>query len=277
MRSDKRRWVIVTGAGSGIGRAFVAQALEAGLGVVACVRQPSRAGGLEEAEGLRVVKVDVRRDRDVARLVKSVARLELAGVVNCAGLAFAAPLEWTTAADLSTLLEVNVVGVQRVTKALVPQLRRSKGRVINVSSGAGLITSPFTAAYSASKFALESLSDGWRMELAGDGVFVTLIEPGPVQTPIWDRVDEQRARLRRSAPASSRRHWEQRWAHAVSVLAQARATAVSAQSVATQVMGALTSERPPARISSVSREELVELLMLDEAERDRRVSSPWGL
>ncbi|MCU0696750.1 MAG: SDR family NAD(P)-dependent oxidoreductase [Myxococcaceae bacterium] len=276
MPSNTMRWVVVTGASSGIGRAVVERASRQGFGVVACVRKTSRAP-FTPSRSLRLVQVDVRREPDVARLRRAVARLPLAGLVNAAGLAFAAPLEWTSARALRDLLDVNVVGVQRITKALAPRLRPSQGRVVNLSSGAGLVTSPFTAAYSASKFALESLSDGWRMELARDGVPVTLIEPGPVATPLWDRVEAQMRQTRRRAEPSVRAHWEAPWATAVTVLAQARATAIDPDVVAAQVLEALTAPRPPVRMSATSREELAALLAMDELERDRAVALPWGL
>ncbi len=276
-------WVLVTGASSGIGAASVDALVRRGYGVFAGVRRGADEKALAAAHGARVVPVrlDVRKDRDMVALVERLRRglraRRLHGLVNAAGIAFAAPLEWTSPADLSRLFEVNVTGVFRVTRAVLPRLRADRGRIVNVSSGAGQLTAPGTAAYSASKFALESLSDGLRLELASAGVHVSLIEPGPVATPLWERLEAQMTRAERSASAASRAAWKAPWAHIRGVLSQARAQAVPAASVAEVVVEALTADVPRARYSSTPKAELLAAVSMDEVERDRQTLIDWGL
>lgn len=276
-------WVLVTGASSGIGAASVEALVGRGFGVFAGVRRDADANTLAAAHGPRVVPVrlDVRKDGDVMRLVdrlrRSLRARRLHGVVNAAGIAFAAPLEWTSPADLSLLLEVNVTGAFRVTRAVLPRLRADGGRIVNLSSGAGQVTAPCTAAYSASKFALESLSDGLRLELASAGVHVSLIEPGPVATPLWERLEAQMARAERAASPASRAAWKAPWAHVRGLLSQARALGVPARSVADVVVEALTAEVPRARYSTTPKAELLAALAMEDAQRDRQVLIDWGL
>jgi NAD(P)-dependent dehydrogenase (short-subunit alcohol dehydrogenase family) len=123
----------------------------------------------------------------------------LAGLVNNAGIAIAAPLEFIPIERLRRQLEVNLVGQVAVTQALLPALRRAGGRIVNVSSIGGRVALPLLGAYASSKFALEAVSDSLRRELRGQGVDVIVIEPGGVKTPIWQKgnrvADEVRAEL----------------------------------------------------------------------------------
>ena len=84
-------------------------------------------------------------------------------------------------------LEINLIGTVAVTQAFLPLIRASKGRIVNMSSVSGLISYPFVGPYSASKFALEAISDSLRIELHPWGITVSLIEPGDVATPIWEK------------------------------------------------------------------------------------------
>ncbi len=141
---------------------------------------------------VRAVRLDVTVASDIAAAVETV-RAELGsdagldGLVNNAGIAVAGPMEFVPIDELRRQLEVNVVGVVAVTQAFLPMLRRARGRIVNVGSISGLSTVPFLGPYSASKHALEAVSDALRIELAPLGVQVTILEPGSVSTPIWDR------------------------------------------------------------------------------------------
>src|ERR1041385_3421821 len=84
-------------------------------------------------------------------------------------------------------LEVNVVGLHEVTRAFLPLIRRARGRIVHIGSISGLIASPFTGPYAASKHAVEALADALRVELAPEGIHVSVVEPGQVRTPIWEK------------------------------------------------------------------------------------------
>jgi len=112
---------------------------------------------------------------------------ELHGLVNNAGIAIAAPLEFLPPDELRRQLEVNVIGQLAVTQAFLPALRRARGRIVNIGSIAGRSALPFLGAYAASKFALEAITDSLRVELAPFGIEVSVVEPGTIATPIWSK------------------------------------------------------------------------------------------
>jgi NAD(P)-dependent dehydrogenase (short-subunit alcohol dehydrogenase family) len=168
------RSVLVTGASSGIGRAAALGLAARGFTVYAGTRSELDYGGVTPIE------LDVTGD------VSHLRELELDAVVNNAGIAVIGPLEYLPLDELRRQLEVNTIGQLAVIQACLPSLRRTRGRIVNVSSIAGRVAIPLYGPYSASKFALEALSDTLRHELRG-AVRVSLIEPGAVATPIWQR------------------------------------------------------------------------------------------
>jgi short-subunit dehydrogenase len=111
----------------------------------------------------------------------------LAGLVNNAGIDIAGPLETASIADARLQFEVNVIGLLAVTQRFLPLLRQSKGRIVNIGSVLGRLAIPLMGAYSATKFAIEGLTDAFRIELHPWGIHVSLIEPGPVATPLWSK------------------------------------------------------------------------------------------
>jgi NAD(P)-dependent dehydrogenase (short-subunit alcohol dehydrogenase family) len=137
---------------------------------------------------------DVEQVRAVAERVE-----DLHGLVNNAGIAIASPLEALPLDELRRQLEVNVVGQVAVTQALLPHLRRSRGRIVFVGSIAGLSALPFLGPYAASKHALEAIADALRVELAPWRIHVSIVEPGTIATPIGRKgaaiADEIQARV----------------------------------------------------------------------------------
>ena len=163
----------------------------------------------------------------------------LDGLVNNAGIAVAAPLEDLPPDELRRQLDVNVVGQVAVTQACLPALRTARGRVVIVGSIAGRSALPFLGAYAISKFGLEAMADSLRLELAPQGIEVSLVEPGTIATPIWSKpqplADEISERYR---PRVDR----------FRAIAAARAAkAAPADDVARAVEHALTARRPRTR------------------------------
>jgi NAD(P)-dependent dehydrogenase (short-subunit alcohol dehydrogenase family) len=175
------RTVLVTGASTGIGRTTALMLAELGASVLAGVRSP--AAGEALGPTVRPVQLDITNPDDLAAL--DLTRLD--GLVNNAGIAISGPLEFLPVEQLRQQLEVNVIAQLAVTQACLPALRNTRGRIVNISSIAGRVALPLYGPYSASKFALEALSDSLRRELRGSGVHVSLVEPGAIATPIWDR------------------------------------------------------------------------------------------
>jgi NAD(P)-dependent dehydrogenase (short-subunit alcohol dehydrogenase family) len=178
--------VLVTGASTGIGEATVLHLRELGFAPIAAVRKDEDAERLE-GQGVRTTRIDVTDADQIAAAREALGDEPLAGLVNNAGIAVAAPLEFLPIDRLRQQLEINLIGQVAVTQAFLPALRRARGRIVNVSSIGGRVGLPLVGAYAASKFGLEGLSDSLRRELRAQGVDVILIEPGGVKTPIWKK------------------------------------------------------------------------------------------
>jgi NAD(P)-dependent dehydrogenase (short-subunit alcohol dehydrogenase family) len=184
--------VLVTGASSGIGEACALRLARNGWRVLAGVRKAGDA-----PDGTEELLLDVT-DVEQVRAASS-AVVELHALVNNAGIAVASPLEAIPLDELRRQLDVNVVGQVAVTQALLPQLRRARGRVVFVGSIAGRSALPFLGPYAASKHALEAIADALRIELSPWAVHVSIVEPGTIATPIWSKgaalADEIQARV----------------------------------------------------------------------------------
>lgn len=197
--------VMITGCSSGFGRLSAESLADRGHQVFATMRDVAgrnaeSAAALGTREGVRVFELDVCDEQSVSRATEAILA-EGGGldvVINNAGVAGLGFLEGYTAAKLRSLFEVNVFGVQRVCRATLPSLRASGGLLVFVSSTMGRVVVPCTAAYTASKFALEALAESYAYELAGHGVEVSIVEPGTHPTaigakmPAWGPDDAER-------------------------------------------------------------------------------------
>jgi len=187
--------VLITGASTGIGYALAVDLAKSNHQVFASVRKAEDAKRLE-AENPNIIGVvfDVCDEAGIQAACKAIRSRLVSGqtfsLINNAGIAVPGPLESLPLNDFRKQFETNVFGVLRVTQVFLPLIREassSKGRIINMSSVSGRVTAPFLGAYSASKHALEAISDALRRELAHEGIKVLLIEPGLIQTPIWGK------------------------------------------------------------------------------------------
>lgn len=204
--------VLITGASSGIGLACVETLLSRGVRVYAGVRDLAACGELAgvASAALTLLELDVTRLESIqqaARRIESdLAPSGLQGLVNNAGIATAGPLECIAGEQWRRLLEVNVIGLMDVTRAMLPALRRGQGRIINIGSASGRIARPFLGPYCASKFALEALTDSLRMELSPSGLLVIMISVGRVRTPLWSKAASDLQRLIAALPEDQRRY-----------------------------------------------------------------------
>lgn len=251
-RRARGRAVLVSGASSGIGRACALRFDATGFRVFAGVREPAAAAWLSEETGGRVtpVMLDITEPdsiREAAATVVAAGELRLAGVVNNAGRVVSGPLECVPVDSVRAQLEVNTVGHLAVTQAFAPLLRAGSGRVVNIGSVAGRFGQPFLGPYVVSKHALEGLTDCLRRELAADGVWVTIVEPGSVKTPIWERGLREAEEMLRSLPSESRDRYGERFARASATADAMTRFAMSPDKVARVVVRALLSRRPRPR------------------------------
>jgi len=181
--------VLITGASAGFGRASAEHLVELGHRVYGTSRRarfPTTSGS---TSSVQMIPMDVCDDQSVREAVDFVHDREdrIDVVVNNAGIGLAGSIEDTSVEEAKMLFETNFFGVLRVCRAALPLLRaQGSGLIVNVSSLGGLVTIPFQGFYSASKYALESMSDAMRMELRPFGIRVVLLEPGDFKTGFTD-------------------------------------------------------------------------------------------
>lgn len=248
-----RRAALVTGASSGIGRATALELARAGFHVFAGVRRAEDGDAVQtEAHGeLEPLMLDITDEGAIAAAAAEIERRSqsggLAALVNNAGSAHAGPLEFVPLDDIRAQLEVNLIGQLAVTRALLPQLRRNRGRIVNVTSIGGLVATPFYGPYCASKFALEALGDCLRTELRPWGIRTITVEPGSVATGIWERgrrnADEMRERM---APEGEELYREA-IDRVIEISAETEARGIPPEEVARTIHRAITARRPRAR------------------------------
>ena len=247
------RFVLITGASTGIGAACAIGCAERGMTVLAGVRDLVAGDALQATGGKAIIPVqlDVTDGESITNAADVVARhvgeAGLSGLVNNAGIAIGSPLELIPLQQLRRQLEVNVVGQIAVTQAVLPLLRRARGRIVNMGSIAGRGTIPMMGPYSASKHALEALTDALRLELYPWGIEVSIVEPGAIATPIWDKSMQISLDVESEMPADGRHLYEAAARSVREAVGQAAARAIPADAVVKAVLHALTAKRPNTR------------------------------
>lgn len=185
MNEQAGRVVLITGASSGIGRACAQHLQARGYRVYGTSRRVSAPDGVARDGDVRMIAMDVTCEDSVAAAVALVMAREgrIDVVVNNAGYGIAGAVEDTSLAEARAQLDTNFFGVLRVCRAVLPILRgQGGGYLVNISSIGGLIAIPFQGLYSASKFAVEGMTESLRAELRPYGVQVVMIEPGDFHT-----------------------------------------------------------------------------------------------
>lgn len=241
-----RKWVLITGCSSGIGRALVPLCREAGWGVVATARHQSTLADLPPGEDLRTLALDVTDAASIAAAAAACADLPLKALVNNAGYGQVGPLELLRPEELRAQFETNVIGVHATTNAFLPLLRRERGaRILQVASMLGRLSVPLAGPYNASKHAVVALAETLRLEV-GREVAVVLVEPGAIRTAfrdtfakVWGDLPERTQGTRYEAVIA--RYRSQR-------KGQAERFALTAEACAKKLLRALNAERPPRRV-----------------------------
>jgi NAD(P)-dependent dehydrogenase (short-subunit alcohol dehydrogenase family) len=240
--------VLLTGASRGIGRATTLRLARSGWTVYATVRSAADGEELAAEAGAAVhpLHLEVTSEEQVAALDEALPE-RLDAIVNNAGIVVSGPLETLSAAELREQFDVNVVGAVALTNLVLPRLRASRGRIVFVSSLSGVISTPMTGAYNASKFALEAIADAWRLELRRWGIKVILVEPAMTDTDLWRKAPET---LEAEAAEMSAEHRELYAAHLDGMrktVPRMQKMAKPVDTVAAAIEKALTAARPRAR------------------------------
>lgn len=276
------RSVLVTGASTGIGNACAHYLAGRGWHVYAGVRREADFALLESSEGkITPLILDVTEEDSIeaaARQIEAAAK-GLGGLVNNAGVVVPAPLEFVPLDELRRQFEVNTIGPIAVIQAVMPLLRRSTGRIVNIGSISGKIATPMMGPYSGSKFAIEALSDSLRNEIAPWGMHVALVDPGNIETPIWQKTTAFADEMLPTMPHEMEELYEELIANTRAMAKRSEETAIPAEDVARVVAHALGSNRPRIRYFVGTDAKLGSIVarLLPDGIRDRVVQRVVGV
>ena len=252
MVPQKKNSVLITGASTGIGEACAIYLAAYGWRVFAGVRKTADANKLKAlSPEIHPLSLDITERGEITAAVRqiqeAVGRDGLQGLVNNAGIALAGPMEFLPIEELRRQHEVNFIGQVAVTQACLPLLRSGKGRIVNMSSISGRVTSPFLVPYSSSKFALEAFTDGLRRELRPWGMHVASVEPGPIATPIWEKSLDTARGTRTKLPKQAEALYGARMQRMLSGIERLGVHGVLPEVVARDVANALSAAHPRTR------------------------------
>jgi NAD(P)-dependent dehydrogenase (short-subunit alcohol dehydrogenase family) len=251
MSQEQSRVVLITGASSGLGRAAAEHLAALGHRVYGASRRPTA-----EPRPYETIALDVTDDSSVARGVAAVA--EAAGridvLINNAGVGVAASIEDTTMEEAHWLMETNFFGALRMCRAALPIMRaQGNGLIINISSIGGLMGLPFQGLYSASKFAIEGLSEALRMEVAPYGIHVALLEPGDFHTPFTGN--------RRPSAAAEGSPYAEARARALAVIEADETNGYPPEAIGPILARIIASKRPRLRYQAGAAEQKLAALL----------------
>ena len=245
--------VVITGASTGIGEACALYLVDKGFQVFAGVRKQADADRLSRDGSSHLVPlfIDVTEGQSIAKAAETVRAAVgdagLLGLVNNAGVVVGGPLELIPIERLRMQLEVNLIGQVAVTQAFAPFLRQAKGRVVNMGSISGLVASPMIGPYAMSKFGLEAFNDSLRRELHPWGIQVSIVEPGAIATPIWDKSIDRVDHVLKDIAEEARRLYGESIEAARKTAHKASEEAIPTIHVAKAVHHALTAPKPLTR------------------------------
>jgi len=259
MTSTSANWILVTGTSTGLGRAATFTLAESGYRVLAAVRKQEDIDSLlaeaktrRVAESVEPIILDVTDAGQIAAAVEIVRAKIAAGgrlhaLVNNAGAQWAGPIETMTLTAWRSQFEVLFFGPIALTQQLLPHLRASRGRVINVTSIGGIMPGPMIAAYQAAKAALEAVSDSMRIEFSPFGVQVCAIAPGSISTPMLNRSPDQLGGLAAALPKDLQPVYGDAIRAFAKTVASAHGFATSPAKASRTILRAVRAPRPRSR------------------------------
>ncbi len=248
----KNKYVLITGASSGIGEACALELARRDWYVFAGVRKKEDGDNLQKkSDKITPILLDVTKNEDIIEVEKYVRSIVgesgLFGLVNNAGIAIPGPFELLSDEDIMAQIQVNLLGVIKMIQTFLPLLRIAKGRIVIIGSNSGYWCEPFLSIYGATKFALEGLVDALRIELRPWNIKVSIIEPGCIKTPIYEKSREKIKEVQNKVPVEKQSLYKK----AIDALQKsvdiAEKIAISPEYVAKAVCNALEKSRPKTR------------------------------
>lgn len=245
--------VVVTGSSTGIGLTTAETLAKNGFHILAGVRNSKDQQKLEALHvNIQAFILDVASTESINEAFKAIRpSLEKAlrvSVVNNAGIVVPGPIEGLRRTELQKQFDVNVFGLVEWTQLLLPMIRETKGKIINISSVSGLVSSPFMGAYAASKYALEAISDALRRELLRFGVEVILIEPGPIKTPIWSKGIAMKEDMHKVLREGMAALYSKEISRMVQRVEKTPSYALPVENVANKILSCMKRKQNPARV-----------------------------
>ena len=281
---EHRGFVVVTGTSTGIGAATALHLADNGFHVLAGVRSEADGDALraQAPERLTPLIIEVTDEATISAAAAAVADVVgergLAGLVNNAGIAKPAPIEFQPMADFRTQLEVNLFGPVAMIQAFLPLIRRGGGRIVNVGSIGGMIVLPLNGAYSASKFGMRAISDALRLELRQWNIHVSLIEVAPVKTAIFGKTFAELDGLENTLGEEGFGLYEQQIAAVRRSVEKAEADADPPLVIAKAILHALTSDKPKTKyLAGHGGKQTAVAAALPDRARDRALARELGL
>ncbi len=279
------RYALVTGASTGIGRACAMALAQQGFHVFAGVRKPADADALRaDGQGrIEPLLLDITKQEQVeaarAHVESTCGKTGLHALINNAGIAVAGPFEFLPLDEFRRQFEVNVFGQVAITQAMIPLLRQARGRLCFIGSDSGYFSPPFTAAYNGSKHTLEAFADSLRVELAPWKIEVSLVQPGAIKTPIWEKSKAEADDLIQHVPVKALELYGNAITAVKAQVEKTVAYAVDPAQVAKAVLHAVTARRPRTRYR-VGMDAFIQYLLarlVPDRLRDRIVKRILGL
>lgn len=239
------RSILVTGAASGIGAALAEALLARGKRVIASARRPDQLEDLV-AKGATPLAMDVSDDASTAQAFASLEDCD--AVIHCAAIAPVGLVETTPPDRVAEVINTNTLGALRVLQHSLPLLRKAEpGRLLLLSSLWGEVSGPLVSSYAASKHALEALADAARRETAGQGVFISVIQPGVVKTPMYFQQLDELERFYDQIPSEE----QGRYRHVIDahrkLVATAEKAAITPEECIAVILRCLDAKRPLPR------------------------------
>jgi NAD(P)-dependent dehydrogenase (short-subunit alcohol dehydrogenase family) len=279
-----RGFVVVTGTSTGIGAATVLHLAENGFHVFAGVRSAADGETVKAlaTDAVTSLILDVTDESAIAAAANTVAEIAgdrgLAGLVNNAGIAKPAPIEYQPMADFREQLEVNLFGPVAMVQAFLPLIRRGRGRIVNVGSVGGMLVLPLNGAYSASKFGIRAVTDALRLELRQWKIHVSLIEVAPVQTAIFGKTYAELDALEQKLGEAEYGLYEEQIAAVRKSTEKAAASADPPLVIAKAIAEALISDKPDTKyLAGHGGKGIAVAAALPDGARDRALVHELGL
>jgi NAD(P)-dependent dehydrogenase (short-subunit alcohol dehydrogenase family) len=265
--------VLISGCSSGIGRALAKEFAIHDYRVFATARKPAVINQLK-SPNIDVLSLDVTDEKSIRAcvdmVIKKSGRIDI--LVNNAGILLVGPLIELTPTELRGQFETNVIGLSALVEATAPHMIKQKaGMIVNISSVSGVLATPFGGAYSATKAAVNALSDSLRIELAPFGIRVVTVQPGAVKSSLSDNAAHELERFKKG-PYGPAYHYIKARAHA------SQKNPMPAEEFAEKLVGMLSRKKPPWLIRIGNGSTLLPLIAkLPRAMADARLSKMFGL